>query len=110
MAYLRQKDTGRAITNLQDAIDLDPLAAEPQHLMGQTYDKLDRPQRAVQHYAKALELDPSLSEVYERLGRAYAKLEDAKNAAKYYEEYLRTNPPAAKAKEIQRELQKLAGP
>lgn len=106
-AYLRQKDTGRAMTNLQDAIDLDPTAAEPQLFMGQTYDKLDRPQRSVVHYAKALQLDPSRTEVYELLGRAYAKLNDTKNALKFFEDYLRTNPPAAKAREIGREVKKL---
>ncbi len=107
--YLKQKDTGHAISSLQDAIDLDGAAAEPQFWMGETYSKLSHPERAVRFYAKALQLDPSRSEIYELLGRCYTKLNDPKLAAKNFEEYLRTNPPAAKAKAVQRELEKLQG-
>jgi tetratricopeptide (TPR) repeat protein len=107
LAYLRQGDTGRAITNLQDAMDLDPNLAEPHDLMGQTYDKLDRPQRAIAFYDKALKLDGTLKDAYYRLGRAYAKSGDAASAVRYYQDYLNRNPPQAKAQEVTREIQRL---
>ena len=106
-AYLKHKDTGHAMTSLQDAMELDGTAAEPQLLMAQTYDVLNHPQRAIQHYQKALELDASRTEINELLGRAYAKTGDAANAAKFYEEYLRSNPPPVKARAVQQELKKL---
>ena len=108
-AYLKKKDTGHALTNLQDAIDLDPKAGTPQLYMGMTYDRLDRPQKAIAYYAKALELDPTLTDAFELAARAYAKLGDPQNAVKYFQEYLQTKPPAAKAKAVQREIQKLSG-
>ena len=109
MAYLRKGDTGRAITNLQDAIDLDPNAAEPNLLMGQTYDKLDRPQRAVGYYDKAIKLDPALDEAYYFLAKAYAKSGDAAQAVRYFQDYLNRNPPAARAQEVAREIKRLGG-
>ena len=109
LAYLRQGDTGRSLTNLQDAIDLDPNAAEPHFLMGQTYDKLDRPQRALAYYDKAIKLDASLDDAYYYLGRAYAKSGDAANALRYYQAYLGRNPPAARAQEVTREINRLQG-
>jgi tetratricopeptide (TPR) repeat protein len=108
-AYLSQGDEGRAITNLQDAIDLDVNAAEPHYTMGLTYDKLDRPQRSIGYYEKAVELDEAYINAYERLGRAYAKLGDTARAVRFYKEYLKHDPPAAKARAVQTELRKLGG-
>jgi tetratricopeptide (TPR) repeat protein len=108
--YLGLNDTGRAITHLQDAIDLDASTAEPNLMMGRVYDRLDRPARAIPYYAKAIELEASLLEGYESLARAYAKTGDKQNATKYYEQYLQRNPPAAKMKQIQQELGRLQKP
>ena len=107
MTYLRQGDTGRSLTNLQDAIDLDPTAAEPNYLMGQTYDKLDHPQRAVPYYDKAIKLDPSLDDAYYCLARAYARSNDAQSALRYFQDYLNRNPPTARVQEVAAEMKRL---
>jgi tetratricopeptide (TPR) repeat protein len=106
-AYLKKGDTGRAITNSQDAIDLDENAAGPQLVMGLTYMRLERPQRAVPFLAKAVQLDPSRLEAYEQLGKAYAKAGDKANALKWFQAYLGRNPPAAAAGRVTREMQRL---
>jgi tetratricopeptide (TPR) repeat protein len=90
-------------------MDLDPSAAEPNFLMGQTYDKLDRPQRAVTFYDKAIKLDPSMDDAYYFLAKAYAKSGDAAQAVRYFQDYLNRNPPQARAQEVAREIKRLGG-
>ena len=107
LAFLSAGDTGRALTNLQDAMDLDPTLAEPHFLTGQTYDRLERPQRAIPYYKKALELDSALIAAYYGLGRAYAKSGDIPKALKHYKSYLARKPPEAEAEQAARDLQRL---
>jgi len=110
MAYLRSEDTGRAISTLQDAIELDPNLAQPHYTLAQTYDQLESPQRAIQFYNQALRLDPSRGDVHRRLGRLHALLQDTAMAIKSYQSYLASKPPAAQARKVRQELQKLQHP
>ncbi|MCK5797402.1 MAG: tetratricopeptide repeat protein, partial [Deltaproteobacteria bacterium] len=103
-AFLAQKDTGRAMSNLQDAMDLDPSAAEPQYRMGRTYDILDRPGRSVGYYQKALVNDPTYLLAYRRLVLAYAKLNDKANAVKYLNLYVSKAPKAKDVGELQKKI------
>jgi tetratricopeptide (TPR) repeat protein len=106
-AYLKQGNTGKAMLNLQNAIDLVPNAGYPHYVMGRTYDRLDSPRRSVGYYIKAIQYDPTLIDSYARLGRAYAKLGDKAHAVKYFQKYLNRNPPATKAKRVKQELRTL---
>jgi tetratricopeptide (TPR) repeat protein len=106
-AFLAKRDTGRALTNLQDAMELDPKAAEPQYRMGVTYDALDRPQRAVGFYGKAIAADPSYTAAYRRLGLALAKLNENAKAAAMLQKYIDKAPKARDAREIRRKIRKL---
>lgn len=81
-AYLARGDTGQALTNLQDAMDLDPKAARPNFLMGKTYDKLERPARAVPYYLKAAELAPTFTEASLAAAEASSKAGDKVTAIK----------------------------
>ena len=94
-AHLRKKDTGRALTNLQDAIDLDPTAAEPQYHMGMTYDALDRPKKAARYYEEAVKLNAEYYRAYLRAAKAYKKAEDNASALKHAQNYLAKAPANA---------------
>lgn len=109
-AYLQKDDTGRALTNLQDAIDIDPSLAEPHYRMGQTYARLDRPKRAAPHFEQALKLDAQLTDAHLGAARAYSKLKNSALAIKHLRLFLSKAPAADKRRtEAQRLLKQLGG-
>ncbi|MBW2730857.1 MAG: tetratricopeptide repeat protein [Deltaproteobacteria bacterium] len=67
-AQLKRGDTGRALADLQDALEVDGEAVQPHVLMGKTYKRLNRPERALAYYQKALAL------LAKRPGAANAKV------------------------------------
>ncbi|MBK8480882.1 MAG: tetratricopeptide repeat protein [Proteobacteria bacterium] len=87
-AHLAQGDSGRAIAQLQDAIDLDPAAAEPYYRLALVYQRLDHAQRTSEYLLKAFERDSQRTELLFDLGQTYAKLGDAKVALRYLDQYL----------------------
>ncbi|MBK6846353.1 MAG: tetratricopeptide repeat protein [Proteobacteria bacterium] len=97
-AYLLQGDGGRAIAQLQDAIDLDPAAAEPYYRLALVYQRLDHAQRTADYLVKALERDPQRTELLFELGQTYAKLGDTTAALRYLEQYLAVEGGATRAR------------
>lgn len=87
-AYLAQGDSGRALAQLQDAIELDPAAAEPYYRLALVYQRLDHAQRTAEFLVKALERDAQRPELLFELGQTYAKLGDPTTALRYLERYL----------------------
>ncbi|MCA9665678.1 MAG: tetratricopeptide repeat protein [Myxococcales bacterium] len=100
-AYLKKKDTGRAIANFQDAIKLDPQAAQPNYHMGRTYDRLDRPETSAKFYETALQLDPKLVMAHLRAGKAYLKAKNKAKAAEHLAAAIKAAPGSRAAREAQ---------
>jgi predicted Zn-dependent protease len=86
--FLARNDTGRALANLQDAIDLDPKLALPNYLMGRTHERLERPNRAIPYYKRSIEIDPSFAPSYLALGQAYLALGDPARAREQLQAFI----------------------
>lgn len=72
-AAIAKKSWGKALAELQVALQQEPRNADVHNLLGYTYRKQDNPHlaKAFEHYKKALELNPKHLGAHEYIGEAY---------------------------------------
>jgi len=89
-----------AISELRDALTLDPLSTRYISHLGQTYYFARRYNEAIGQYRQALELDPKDALVHEWLGDAYQRVGDERGALAEWRTVLTLRGDAAVAKRI----------
>jgi len=71
-SLLFEKNYQGAVTELKDAVELDPENPSYHNSLGLAYQGLRLPERAIPHYQKAIQLKPNFPEYENNLGTAYA--------------------------------------
>jgi TPR repeat protein len=105
MRYLEEGDCGRAIIQLERAIELNPSHSQALNNLGTCYYMLKDKERAVLFWVRALEADETNAKAAFNLGLASEQAGDVERALAYYRRYLSRvpNPPA----EIKRHIHQL---
>ncbi|MEE9585263.1 MAG: tetratricopeptide repeat protein, partial [Candidatus Brocadiales bacterium] len=76
-----------AVTEYEEAIELDPKLAGAYTGLGLVYDKRGKLERAIYNHKKALEIDPNLAEAHKNLGMVYHKQGSGREAKKEFAIY-----------------------
>jgi tetratricopeptide (TPR) repeat protein len=92
----KRGDYGRAISDLDEAIRLDPKAFVYNN-RGDTYRRKGDYDRAISDYDQVIELDPTLSTAYARRGEAYEAKNDLDHALADFDQALKLYPSLANA-------------
>jgi tetratricopeptide (TPR) repeat protein len=89
LGHLQNRDWGKAVAELSDAIRVDPKLAVAYAARGSAQFGLGKYGDAAEDYRAALVLDPALATPVYGLAECYRVLGDAKRAAEMYERYSR---------------------
>jgi lipoprotein NlpI len=81
-----------ALTNLNEALKLDPKNARAHLLRGGVHDALDRHADAVKDYTRVLELEPNNADALDRRGSANFKAGRVAESAADFDAYLKLRP------------------
>jgi tetratricopeptide (TPR) repeat protein len=90
-------DPQKAIEYLNNAIKLQPDAADVYFIRATAYYDLGQPQLAIKDYNEAIRLKPDYASAYYHRGNAYASLRQYERASKDYNEAIRLEPNYAMA-------------
>ncbi|MFN0169521.1 MAG: tetratricopeptide repeat protein [Bryobacteraceae bacterium] len=96
-AALKQGDTQRAITHLEQARSLDPKDAPTLHELGRAYYQAGRGTDAIAALEAALRIDPDLPEVHDSLGNMLFETGDRDRAEQEFREAIRQQPDLSAA-------------
>jgi tetratricopeptide (TPR) repeat protein len=86
-----------AITELKDAVRLDPQSALPHNGLGIAYDRLERYSEAIAEYQAAIRLDPRFATPHSNLGDTYSSLERYDEAILEFKAAIRLDPTLAES-------------
>ncbi|MGB8217155.1 MAG: tetratricopeptide repeat protein [Candidatus Methanoperedens sp.] len=95
LAYDRIGKYEEAITELKEALRLNPDYIEVHNNLGVTYDRMGKPDEAVNELKVALNLNPNYAEAHCNLGNIYTSAGRYEEAAGELEEALKINPELA---------------
>jgi tetratricopeptide (TPR) repeat protein len=87
-AYLQQNNGGLAVTNYENAANLDPKNGKPHYKTGVVYWRSKNVPLAVEAYNKAITADPEYAPAYKELGEIYYVDKKGEEAVKVQEKYL----------------------
>lgn len=90
--YYFQKDYDKALINLNQAINVNPLYVNAYYHRGLAYYQLKDYNKAIEDYNKALVLNPQSTHAYNGRGFAYYELKEYQKAIKDYNKALIINP------------------
>jgi tetratricopeptide (TPR) repeat protein len=97
IGWMRKGDVDRAITDLTQAIRVDPGYAKAYNARGAAFGKKHEPDRAFADFDRAIELDPSLAPAYSNRGSAFADKGELDRAIADANAAIRINPNYARA-------------
>jgi tetratricopeptide (TPR) repeat protein len=95
--YAKEKNWGKAITNLQRAIQLDPQRAGPLNNLGNIYYLIGDRKNAIACWQRSLKIDPRQPDSRLNLATAFYYEGNLKEAAEQLKEILKTDPGNMKA-------------
>ncbi len=101
--YMERRSHGLAVTNLEQAIDLNPNLIEARINMGASLAARNKLDQAVEHYYAALQVNPKVAAAHEfagahfNLGNALTRQGKLDKAIAHYSEALRIRPDDAEA-------------
>ena len=98
-AYVKLKESERAMEDYSKAIELNPNLAEAYNNRGNGYYELEEYERAIEDYSRAIELNPNLAKVYYNRGVAYGEQKEYERAIKDFSKAIELNPKYAVAYE-----------
>ena len=96
-AYVKLKESERAMEDYSKAIELNPNLAEAYNNRGNGYYELKESERAIEDYSRAIELNPNLAKVYYNRGVAYGEQKEYERAIEDYNKAIELNPKYADA-------------
>jgi tetratricopeptide (TPR) repeat protein len=86
-----EEDYKAAISDFDQAIQLNPSLADAYYNRGLAYAKLEQYQEAIEDYTEALEINPNWADAYNNRGNAYYKLGNHEKAIADYNQALSIN-------------------
>jgi tetratricopeptide (TPR) repeat protein len=92
-----EEDYKAAISDFDQAIQLNPKLADAYYNRGLAYAKLEQYQEAIEDYTEALEINPNWADAYNNRGNAYYKLGNHDKAIADYNQALSINPDFTEA-------------
>ena len=90
-----EEDYEAAISDFDQALQLNPKLADAYYNRGLAYTKLGQYQEAIEDYTEALEINPNWADAYNNRGNAYYKLGNHEKAIADYNQALSINPDLA---------------
>ena len=93
--YFVSQQWTNALTNCDQAIDLNPSAATARYTRARTYMELERSEDALEEFKQVLELNPIHENALQYAGYVSAQLGRDDDARGYYSDYLELNPANA---------------
>jgi WD40 repeat protein len=92
MSRCRQEEYEAAITDFDQAIEINSNWAAAYYNRGLAYGKLAEHHKAIEDYTRALEINSHWADVYNNRGNAYYKLGDYEKAIADYDAAIKINP------------------
>lgn len=112
IAYENLGDVDLAISDLRNAIEIDPTKASLKNNLGNVFLKKGDISSAKVYYQNAIELEPNLFPAYNNLGNCFVQEGNKKASVKYFEKALEIKPDFAEAlinlANVQRDLGNLS--
>jgi len=90
--YFKLEEYKKAIDNLTEAIEIDPLYAPQYKNLGDVYAEIGNNKDAIEEYSNAIKLDPEYSTAFMSRGLQYQELEQHRNAIEDYKRYIKLIP------------------
>lgn len=108
-ALIRDTGVAEGKTDAETVIkkEYNPLQAEKNLKIGNTYFKKGNYEAAISRYQDAIEYQPSLFAAYDALGRAYEKKGERAKALEVYRDFLGKYPDFSKASEFKSRIARL---
>ncbi len=82
---IKAKDWGQAVSYLSRYVNVDPVNADAQNLLGYAYRNQKKFDLALRHYREALRLDPKHRGAHEYIGETYLLVGDKAKAQEHLE-------------------------
>jgi tetratricopeptide (TPR) repeat protein len=96
VAHFSKGDYERAISDYDQAMQLDPNYAAAYNNRGNAYRQKGEYDRAISDYDQAIRLDPKYALAYSNRGEAYEAKNDSDHAIADFDQALKLNPSLAK--------------
>lgn len=95
------KDTGKALTLLNEAVDEAPDNAQARHLRGMVYTYQKDYPKAVEDFEAALEGNPKIAYAHYYAGMAYNGMKRPDKMVEHFQQFLQMAPDAPEAPKVQ---------